>query len=138
VAREFSEKVGIPHERDVLHCPHATSPSGVSITSSWLSRHYDNEYAVLLCLQVGYTGPPSCRETASEDLVHPEVMEEYERNRTRRPGSDPDSDDKPQPQYKSPAALFGKRGFFYCLILNVVFFFTRHLDNLSTQALLAR
>ena len=87
VAREFSEKVGIPYERDILHCPHANVRFGVYYLS-WLSRHYDNEYAVLYAYNVGYTRARQNMQRNSEPKTWftRKVMEEYERNRSRLPG----------------------------------------------------
>lgn len=87
VAREFSEEVGIPYERDVLHCPHANVRFGVYYLS-WLSRHYDNEYAVLYAYNVGYTRARQNMQRNSEPKTWftRKVMEEYERNRSRLPG----------------------------------------------------
>ena len=87
VAREFSDEVGIPYARDVLHCPHANVRFGVYYLS-WLSRHYDNEYAVLYAYNVGYTRARQNMQRNSEPKTWftRKVMEEYERNRTRLPG----------------------------------------------------
>ena len=86
VAREFSEEVGIPYERDVLHCPHANVRFGVYYLS-WLSRHYDNDYAVLYAYNVGYTRARQNMQRSSEPKTGytRKVMEEYERNRSRLP-----------------------------------------------------
>ena len=87
VAREFSGDVGIPYKRDVLHCPHANVRFGVYYLS-WLSRHYDNEYAVLYAYNVGFTRARQNMQRNSEPKTWftRKVMEEYERNRTRLPG----------------------------------------------------
>ena len=87
VAREFSDEVGIPYERDVLHCPHANVRFGVYYLS-WLSRHYDNEYAILYAYNVGYTRARQNMQRNSEPKTWftRKVMEEYERNRSRLPG----------------------------------------------------
>ena len=86
VAREFSEEVGIPYERDVLHCPHANVRFGVYYLS-WLSRHYDNDYAILYAYNVGYTRARQNMQRSSEPKTGytRKVMEEYERNRARLP-----------------------------------------------------
>ena len=86
VAREFSEEVGIPYERDVLHCPHANVRFGVYYLS-WLSRHYDNDYAILYAYNVGYTRARQNMQRSSEPKTWytRKVMEEYERNRSRLP-----------------------------------------------------
>ena len=86
VAREFSEEVGIPYERDVLHCPHANVRFGVYYLS-WLSRHYDNDYAILYAYNVGYTRARQNMQRSSEPKTGytRKVMEEYERNRSRLP-----------------------------------------------------
>jgi len=86
VAREFSEVVGIPYERDVLHCPHANVRFGVYYLS-WLSRHYDNDYAILYAYNVGYTRARQNMQRSSEPKTGytRKVMEEYERNRSRLP-----------------------------------------------------
>lgn len=86
VAREFSEEVGIPYERDVLRCPHANVRFGVYYLS-WLSRHYDNDYAILYAYNVGYTRARQNMQRSSEPKTGytRKVMEEYERNRTRLP-----------------------------------------------------
>jgi soluble lytic murein transglycosylase len=86
VAREFSEEVGIPYERDVLYCPHANVRFGVYYLS-WLSRHYDNDYAVLYAYNVGYTRARQNMQRSSEPKTGytRKVMEEYERNRSRLP-----------------------------------------------------
>jgi soluble lytic murein transglycosylase len=87
VAREFSEEVGIPYERDVLHDPHANVRFGVYYLS-WLSRHYDNDYAILYAYNVGYTRARQNMQRSSEPKTGytRKVMEEYERNRSRLPG----------------------------------------------------
>ena len=87
VAREFSEEVGIPYRRDVLQCPHANVRFGVYYLS-WLSRHYDNEYAVLYAYNVGFTRARQNMQRNSEPKTWytRKVMEEYERNRSRLPG----------------------------------------------------
>ncbi|NPV06223.1 MAG: transglycosylase SLT domain-containing protein [Syntrophaceae bacterium] len=87
VAREFSEEVGIPYRRDVLQCPHANVRFGVYYLS-WLSRHYDNEYAVLYAYNVGFTRARQNMQRNSEPKTWytRKVMEEYERNRARLPG----------------------------------------------------
>jgi len=87
VAREFSEEVGIPYRRDVLQCPHANVRFGVYYLS-WLSRHYDNEYAVLYAYNVGFTRARQNMQRNSEPKTGytRKVMEEYERNRSRLPG----------------------------------------------------
>jgi soluble lytic murein transglycosylase len=86
VAREFSEEVGIPYERDVLHDPHANVRFGVYYLS-WLSRHYDNDYAILYAYNVGYTRARQNMQRNSEPKTGytRKVMEEYERNRSRLP-----------------------------------------------------
>ena len=86
VAREFSQVVGIPYERDVLHCPHANVRFGVYYLS-WLSRHYDNDYAILYAYNVGYTRARQNMQRSSEPKTGytRKVMEEYERNRSRLP-----------------------------------------------------
>ena len=86
VAREFSEEVGIPYERDVLHDPHANVRFGVYYLS-WLSRHYDNDYAILYAYNVGYTRARQNMQRSSEPKTGytRKVMEEYERNRSRLP-----------------------------------------------------
>jgi soluble lytic murein transglycosylase len=86
VAREFSEEVGIPYERDVLLCPHANVRFGVYYLS-WLSRHYDNDYAILYAYNVGYTRARQNMQRSSEPKTGytRKVMEEYERNRSRLP-----------------------------------------------------
>ncbi len=86
VAREFSDEVGIPYERDVLHCPHANVRFGVYYLS-WLSRHYDNDYAILYAYNVGYTRARQNMQRSSEPKTGytRKVMEEYERNRSRLP-----------------------------------------------------
>jgi len=86
VAREFSEEVGIPYERDVLHCPHANVRFGIYYLS-WLSRHYDNDYAILYAYNVGYTRARQNMQRSSEPKTGytRKVMEEYERNRSRLP-----------------------------------------------------
>jgi soluble lytic murein transglycosylase len=87
VAREFSDEVGIPYRQDVLHCPHANVRFGVYYLS-WLSRHYDNEYAVLYAYNVGFTRARQNMQRNSEPKTWftRKVMEEYERNRSRLPG----------------------------------------------------
>ncbi len=87
VAREFSDEVGIPYKRDILHCPHANVRFGVYYLS-WLSRHYDNEYAVLYAYNVGFTRARQNMQRSSEPKTWytRKVMEEYERNRSRLPG----------------------------------------------------
>lgn len=87
VAREFSDEVGIPYERDVLRCPHANVRFGVYYLS-WLGRHYDNDYAVLYAYNVGYTRARQNMQRSSEPKTGytRKVMEEYERNRSRLPG----------------------------------------------------
>ncbi len=87
VAREFSDEVGIPYRRDVLHCPHANVRFGVYYLS-WLSRHYDNEYAVLYAYNVGFTRARQNMQRNSEPKTWftRKVMEEYEKNRSRLPG----------------------------------------------------
>ena len=87
VAREFSDEVGIPYRRDVLQCPHANVRFGVYYLS-WLSRHYDNEYAVLYAYNVGFTRARQNMQRNSEPKTGytRKVMEEYERNRSRLPG----------------------------------------------------
>ena len=87
VARAFSQEVGIPYERDVLHCPHANVRFGVYYLS-WLSRHYDNDYAILYAYNVGYTRARQNMQRSSEPKTWytRKVMEEYERNRSRFPG----------------------------------------------------
>lgn len=87
VAREFSDEVGIPYRRDVLQCPHANVRFGIYYLS-WLSRHYDNEYAVLYAYNVGYTRARQNMQRNSEPKTGytRKVMEEYERNRSRLPG----------------------------------------------------
>ena len=87
VAREFSREVGIPYERDVLHCPHANVRFGVYYLS-WLSRHYDNDYAVLFAYNVGFTRARQSMQRSSEPKTWftRKVMEEYERNCSRLPG----------------------------------------------------
>jgi soluble lytic murein transglycosylase-like protein len=86
VAREFSQEVGIPYERDVLHCPHANVRFGVYYLS-WLSRHYDNDYAVLFAYNAGFTRARQSMQRSSEPKTWytRKVMEEYERNRSRLP-----------------------------------------------------
>lgn len=87
VARAFSQDVGIPYERDVLHCPHANVRFGIYYLS-WLSRHYDNDYAVLYAYNVGFTRARQSMQRNSEPRTWytRKVMEEYERNRSRLPG----------------------------------------------------
>lgn len=87
VAREFSDEVGIPYKRDVLRCPHANVRFGIYYLS-WLSRHYDNEYAVLYAYNVGFTRARQSMQRNSEPKTWytRKVMEEYERNRSRLPG----------------------------------------------------
>jgi len=87
VAREFSDEVGIPYRRDVLQCPHANVRFGVYYLS-WLSRYYDNEYAVLYAYNVGFTRARQNMQRNSEPKTGytRKVMEEYERNRSRLPG----------------------------------------------------
>lgn len=87
VAREFSDEVGIPYRRDVLRCPHANVRFGIYYLS-WLSRHYDNEYAVLYAYNVGFTRARQNMQRHSEPKTGytKKVMEEYERNRSRLPG----------------------------------------------------
>ena len=86
VARTFSQEVGIPYERDVLRCPHANVRFGVYYLS-WLSRHYDNDYAILYAYNVGYTRARQNMQRSSEPKTWytRKVMEEYERNRSRLP-----------------------------------------------------
>jgi soluble lytic murein transglycosylase len=86
VAREFSEEVGIPYERDVLQCPHANVRFGIYYLS-WLRRHYDNDYAILYAYNVGYTRARQNMQRSSEPKTGytRKVMEEYERNRSRLP-----------------------------------------------------
>jgi soluble lytic murein transglycosylase-like protein len=86
VARTFSQEVGIPYERDVLHNPHANVRFGVYYLS-WLSRHYDNDYAILYASNVGYTRARQNMQRSSEPKTWytRKVMEEYERNRSRLP-----------------------------------------------------
>jgi soluble lytic murein transglycosylase-like protein len=86
VAREFSEEVGIPYERDVLLSPHANVRFGIYYLS-WLSRHYDNDYAILYAYNVGYTRARQNMQRSSEPKTGytRKVMEEYERNRSRLP-----------------------------------------------------
>jgi soluble lytic murein transglycosylase len=87
VARTFSQEVGIPYKRDVLRCPHANVRFGVYYLS-WLSRHYDNDYAVLYAYNVGYTRARQNMQRGSEPKTGytVKVMEEYERYRSRLPG----------------------------------------------------
>jgi len=87
VARTFSREVGIPYERDVLHNPHANVRFGVYYLS-WLSRYYDNDYAILYAYNVGYTRARQSMQRSSEPKTWytRKVMEEYERNRSRLPG----------------------------------------------------
>ncbi len=87
VAREFSDEVGIPYRRNVLRCPHANVRFGVYYLS-WLSRYYDNEYAVLYAYNVGFTRARQSMQRNSEPKTGytRKVMEEYERNRSRLPG----------------------------------------------------
>jgi soluble lytic murein transglycosylase len=87
VARTFSQEVGIPYKRDVLRCPHANVRFGVYYLS-WLSRHYDNDYAVLYAYNVGYTRARQNMQRSSEPKTGytVKVMEEYERYRSRLPG----------------------------------------------------
>lgn len=87
VARTFSQDVGIPYERDVLHCPHANVRFGVYYLS-WLSRYYDNEYAILHAYNVGFTRARQSLRRNSEPKTGytRKVMEEYERNLSRLPG----------------------------------------------------
>jgi soluble lytic murein transglycosylase len=87
VARAFSQEVGIPYERDILRCPHANVRFGVYYLS-WLSRHYDNDYAVLYAYNVGYTRARQNMQRSSEPKTWytKKVMLEYERNRSRFPG----------------------------------------------------
>lgn len=87
VAREFSDEVGIPYRQNVLRCPHANVRFGVYYLS-WLSRHYDNEYAVLYAYNVGFTRARQNMQRSSEPKTWytRKVMEEYEKNCTRLPG----------------------------------------------------
>jgi soluble lytic murein transglycosylase-like protein len=87
VARTFSQEVGIPYEPDVLHDPHTNVRFGVYYLS-WLSRYYDNDYAVLYAYNVGYTRARQNMQRNSEPKTWytRKVMEEYERNRSRLPG----------------------------------------------------
>jgi soluble lytic murein transglycosylase len=86
VAREFSDAVGIPYDRDVLHSAHANVRFGVYYLS-WLSRYYDNDYAILYAYNVGYTRARQNMQRSSEPKTGytRKVMEEYERNRSRLP-----------------------------------------------------
>ncbi len=86
VAREFSQEVGIPFERNVLRCPHANVRFGIYYLS-FLSRHYDNDYAVLFAYNVGFTRARQSMQRNSEPKTWytRKVMEEYERNRSRLP-----------------------------------------------------
>jgi soluble lytic murein transglycosylase len=86
VAREFSQEVGIPYERNVLRCPHANVRFGVYYLS-FLSRHYDNDYAVLFAYNVGFTRARESMQRNSEPKTWytRKVMEEYKRNRSRLP-----------------------------------------------------
>jgi len=87
VAREFSDEVGIPYRQNVLRCPHANVRFGVYYLS-WLSRYYDNEYAVLYAYNVGFTRARQNMQRSSEPKTWytRKVMEEYEKNCTRLPG----------------------------------------------------
>jgi soluble lytic murein transglycosylase-like protein len=87
VARTFAREVGIPYERDVLHDPHTNVRFGVYYLS-WLSRYYDNDYAVLYAYNVGYTRARQSMQRGSEPKTWytRKVMEEYARNRSRLPG----------------------------------------------------
>lgn len=86
VARTFSHAVGIPYDRDVLFCPHANVRFGIYYLS-WLSRYYDNDYAILYAYNVGYTRARQNMQRSSEPKTWytRKVMEEYERNRSRLP-----------------------------------------------------
>ena len=86
VAREFSQEVGIPYERNVLRCPHANVRFGVYYLS-FLSRHYDNDYAILFAYNVGFTRARESMQRNSEPKTWytRKVMEEYKRNRSRLP-----------------------------------------------------
>ncbi len=86
VARTFSQEVGIPYEPDVLRDPHTNVRFGVYYLS-WLSRYYDNHYAVLYAYNVGYTRARQSMQRNSEPKTGytRKVMEEYERNRSRLP-----------------------------------------------------
>jgi len=86
VAREFSQEVGIPYERNVLRCPHANVRFGVYYLS-FLSRHYDNDYAILFAYNVGFTRARQSMQRNSEPKTWytRKVMEEYKRNRSRLP-----------------------------------------------------
>jgi len=86
VARTFSQQVGIPYERDVLHDPHTNVRFGIYYLS-WLSRYYDNHYAVIYAYNVGYTRARQSMQRNSEPKTWytKKVMEEYERNRSRFP-----------------------------------------------------
>ena len=86
VARAFSQEVGIPYERDVLYNPHANVRFGIYYLS-WLSRYYDNDYAILYAYNVGYTRARQNMQRSSEPKTGytRKVMEEYERNRSKLP-----------------------------------------------------
>ena len=86
VAREFSQEAGIPYERNVLRCPHANVRFGVYYLS-FLSRHYDNDYAILFAYNVGFTRARQSMQRNSEPKTWytRKVMEEYKRNRSRLP-----------------------------------------------------
>lgn len=86
VAQTFARELGIPYERDGLHDPHTNVLFGVYYLS-WLSRYYDNHYAVLYAYNVGYTRARQSMQRNSEPKTWytKKVMEEYERNRSRLP-----------------------------------------------------
>ncbi|MBN1615096.1 MAG: transglycosylase SLT domain-containing protein [Deltaproteobacteria bacterium] len=86
VAREFSQEVGIPYERQVLHCPHSNIRFGVYYLS-WLSHYFDNDYAVLFAYNVGFTRARQSIRRSSEPRTWytRRVIEEYERNCSRLP-----------------------------------------------------
>jgi soluble lytic murein transglycosylase-like protein len=86
VAREFSREVGIPYKRHVLRCPHANVRFGVYYLS-WLSRYFDNDYAVLFAYNVGFTrARQSIRKSSKPKTFYTrKVVEEYKRNRSRLP-----------------------------------------------------
>lgn len=86
VAREFSQEVGIPYKRHVLRCPHANVRFGVYYLS-WLSQHFDNNYAVLFAYNVGYTRARQSIRRSSKPKTHytKKVIEEYKRNRSELP-----------------------------------------------------
>jgi soluble lytic murein transglycosylase-like protein len=86
VAREFSTEVGIPYKRHVLRSPHANVLFGVYYLS-WLSRHYDNDYAVLFAYNVGFTRARQSIQRSSQPKTWytRKVIKEYARNRSRLP-----------------------------------------------------